>query len=54
MIELLIDDGVKGRGHRMNLLDPAARFLGVGCGPHSICGTMCVLDFAIDFPERLR
>ena len=52
MIELLIDDGVKGRGHRLNLLNPTSRFLGVGCGPHALHGTMCVLDFAIEFSER--
>jgi uncharacterized protein YkwD len=52
VIELLIDDGVPGRGHRLNLLHPESRFVGVGCGRHAIHGTMCVLDFAIEFHER--
>jgi uncharacterized protein YkwD len=44
VIDLLVDDGVPGRGHRKLLLDPAFRSGGAACGPHAIYRTMCVVD----------
>jgi uncharacterized protein YkwD len=44
--QLVIDDGVPGRGHRMVIFDPALRMAGAGCGPHAVYGFMCVIDFA--------
>ena len=46
IIFLLIDDGVKSRGHRKNLLHPAYKTVGVSFGKHPVYGTMCVMDFA--------
>ena len=46
VIFLLIDDGVKSRGHRKNLLHPTYKTIGVSCGKHPIYKTMCVMDFA--------
>jgi uncharacterized protein YkwD len=46
---LLVDDGVKDRGHRKSLLDPRFRFVGVACGPHTVYGTMCVIDLGDHF-----
>jgi len=43
--QLIIDDGVKGRGHRRILLSTEYRYAGAGCGPHQRFGTMCVVDF---------
>jgi uncharacterized protein YkwD len=40
---LIIDDGVKDRGHRRNLYDPTSRFVGVACGPHPKFGVTCVI-----------
>lgn len=40
--QLLIDDGVPGRGHRFSLLRPTHRFAGVACGRHPVHRTMCV------------
>jgi hypothetical protein len=40
--QLLIDDGVPGRGHRHSLLRPEHRYAGVACGPHRVHRTMCV------------
>ena len=46
VIFLLIDDGVKNRGHRANLLHPDFRSVGVACGTHPRYNTMCVMDFS--------
>ncbi len=46
VIFLLIDDGVKSRGHRKNLLDPNLKFVGVSTGKHPVYHSMCVMDFA--------
>jgi len=41
--QLLIDDGVPGRGHRIGLLDADRRYAGVACGSHPVHRTMCVI-----------
>ncbi|WP_347838052.1 CAP domain-containing protein [uncultured Draconibacterium sp.] len=46
VVFLLIDDGVKSRGHRTNLLHPDFKSIGVACGSHPKYNTMCVMDFA--------
>lgn len=51
MVQQIVDDGVKDRGHRLNLLNPAWRYVGIACGPHKIYGAMCVLDFASGYRE---
>lgn len=43
--QLIVDDGVKGRGHRRIVFSPEYRFAGVGCGPHAVYRVMCVVDF---------
>ena len=44
--QLLVDDGVPGRGHRKTLYDQDYRLAGVSCAPHPTFGTTCVIDFA--------
>ena len=44
--QLIIDEGVPGRGHREVLFDQTLSVAGVGCGPHRTYGYMCVIDFA--------
>lgn len=46
VVFLLIDDGVKDRGHRATLLNSDFNLVGVACGSHPVYETMCVLDFA--------
>ena len=41
--QLLIDDGVPGRGHRFGLLRTDQRYAGVACGAHRVHRTMCVI-----------
>jgi uncharacterized protein YkwD len=50
--DLVIDDGVPGRGHRRNLLDPEFRLVGVACAPHRAMRRVCVIDFAESFGRR--
>lgn len=52
VVFLLIDDGVKSRGHRITLLNPDLKFVGVACGSHPKYNTMCVMDFAAGMTEK--
>jgi len=52
VIQLIVDDGVPGRGHRVNMFDPEYRFVGVACGAHARLRDMCVMDFAARYSER--
>ncbi len=44
--QLVIDDGVVNRGHRMTIFDPNFQIAGAGCAPHAVYRYMCVIDFA--------
>jgi uncharacterized protein YkwD len=52
VIDLLIDDGIANRGHRINVLEPAYATAGVSCGGHKRFGVMCVVELAERFQER--
>ena len=49
VIYLLIDDGVRDRGHRKNFLNPDFNRVGVATGSHPEYGIMSVMDFAGGF-----
>lgn len=40
---LLIDDGVRDRGHRRNIYEASARLVGIACGPHPKFTATCVI-----------
>ena len=50
ILQLLVDDGVPDRGHRIVMMADHLRYAGVACGPHPQYGTMCVIDMA-DTPD---
>lgn len=45
VISLLIDEGVKGVGHRNNILNEEFNSVGVAIYPHKTYKTNCVIDF---------
>jgi len=51
VIQLLVDDGVRGRKHRANIFQKDYRVAGVAYGRHSRFGAMCVTDFAGGFVD---
>ena len=52
VVQLIIDDGVRSRGHRKNIFHPGFKVVGIACGPHRDYGTMCAIDFAGGFKPR--
>lgn len=52
VIYLLIDDGVRDRGHRKTFLHPDFNEVGVAVGDHPEYGIMSVMDFAGVFIEK--
>jgi uncharacterized protein YkwD len=57
--QLLIDDGVASRGHRLNNMNRAYAYVGVAVRPHRRYETVCVMDFAAAYttannPEEER
>ncbi|WP_372950314.1 CAP domain-containing protein [Mariniphaga sp.] len=51
VIYLLIDDGVRDRGHRKNFLNPDFNVVGVATGNHPQYNLMSVMDFAGGFKK---
>ncbi|HET7425342.1 MAG TPA: CAP domain-containing protein [Gemmatimonadales bacterium] len=52
VLQLVIDDGVPGRGHRDALLEADWGISGVACGRHRDYGQICVMDYAVRYVER--
>lgn len=52
VLSLLIDDGVKNRGHRKNILSEEFNFVGVAIGDHKTYGQMGVNTYATKYIEK--
>lgn len=52
VISLLIDDGVKNRGHRKNIFKSSYGVIGIALGPTSKSGTLCILTFAGGYIDK--
>jgi uncharacterized protein YkwD len=52
IIQLLIDDATPGRGHRVNIMNPNSKYVGVAIGTHTRYGFMCVQDFAGTYTDK--
>jgi uncharacterized protein YkwD len=52
VIQLIVDDGIRDRGHRKNIFKENFGVVGVAVGAHPRYGQMCVMDFAGDFVEK--
>jgi uncharacterized protein YkwD len=52
VMALIIDDGVRSRGHRKNIFSPNYTMAGAAYGPHGTFGSVCSIDFAAVYAER--
>jgi uncharacterized protein YkwD len=48
---LIIDDGIRGRGHRRNIFNANYNAVGAAYGPHARYGSVCSIDFASSYAE---
>ena len=52
VMQLIVDDGVPSRGHRVTTLNPVFRAVGVACAPHPAMRPVCVVELAAAFEEK--
>lgn len=47
VLQLIVDDNVKGRGHRANIFNRDYASAGIALGAHAKLRTVCVIDFGL-------
>lgn len=52
VLVLIIDDGIRSRGHRKNIFNPKFNYAGAAFGPHARYRTVCTIDFFGGYAER--
>jgi len=51
ILDLIVDDGVPDRGHRVNIFAPGWTHTGASCGPHEGYGLVCVINYITFSPQ---
>jgi len=54
VLTLIVDHGVRSRGHRKNIFNPNFSYAGAAVGHHAKYQTVCTIDFAGGYAERAQ
>jgi uncharacterized protein YkwD len=54
VIQLLVDDGVPSRGHRLNIMNASYKSIGVAQGAHAQYQQMCVMLFSMQTFDNVK